>query len=91
MNAGVLKRYVGTYKSDALRSEIVVSVFNKKLRFTATGNLRGRFDLKTVGVHTFEAEKVSPKLTLKFESKGDKAIMVSVSVGAQGPFSFNRK
>ena len=90
-NAGSLTKYVGVYKSDTLQSELTVTASGNSLRFSATGNLRGRFTLKKTGKHTFEAQKAPQKLTLKFDVRNRKAIQVSIGVGKQGPFPFKRQ
>ena len=85
-----LNQYVGTYKSQAIRSEIKVVVMGQRLVFSATGNLKGKFPLKRTGKHTFEADNAPLKISLTFAVTGNSTTHVAVRVGPQGPFKFKR-
>ncbi len=86
-----LEGYAGEYRCDAIASEIGVTFADGKLRFTATGNLRGAFALAWTGKDTFKAEGVPQEMVLEFELEEGRATRARVSIGGQGPFTFERQ
>ena len=86
-----LQPYPGSYKSEAIQSEIQVSASGTSLSLAATGNLRGTFSLNPTGEHEFEAVGAPVKITIKFEVEEGIAARAEVTVGEQGPFGFERE
>ncbi len=88
--ARALTKYTGTYKSDAIQSQLVVTASGNKLSLTASGNLRGTFTLRETAPHTFEAENAPQNLTVNFDVTDRRATTARVSVAGQGTFVFKR-
>lgn len=86
-----LRKYEGSYHSDAIRSDLVVAISQGRFSFTASGSLQGTFGLAMIGEHRFEAKDAPEKVVLEFTVEGDRATSVTVTVSGQGPFLFIRR
>ena len=89
--AEALKKYVGKYKSELIKSEITVTDSDGKLVVNATGNLRGKFTLKRTRENGYAAVGTPQPVTFDFQVADGKTAKVLVSVSGQGPFPFDRE
>ena len=85
-----LKRFVGPYKCEAIKTEVEFTLTGDQLSFTASGNLRGRFTLKKLAENTYEAEDTPQKVTVVFKLRDAKVTEAELTVSGQGPFVFKR-